>query len=97
MLRRTRFIVRQVLKLHEKLIALPNVFQEQIKDRRRWGFDAAVLDAVAGADMAQLQAALNAGFMTRRDSREREKARRQGNFVAVGKFCPGVREIEIVA
>ena len=47
--------------------------------------------------MAHLQATLNAGFMACRDSREREKARRQGNFVAVGKFCPGVREIEVVA
>ena len=46
--------------------------------------------------MAHLQAALNAGFVARRDSREREKAGRQGNFVAVGKFCPGIRKVEIV-
>src|SRR5688572_19835255 len=97
MLRRTPFSVGQVLKLHEKFVALPNVFQEQIKDRRRRRLDAVVLDAVTAANVAHLQTALQPGFMARRDSREREKAQRQGNFVAVDELCPGVREIEVVA
>ena len=49
------FCVSEVLENKEKFIALPNIFQKQIKDRRLRCLDAAVLDAVAGTDVAHLE------------------------------------------
>src|SRR6266508_2621582 len=60
MLCRAPLLVRQILELDEELVALPNIFQEQIEDRRRRREDAAVFNPAATADVAHLQASLNA-------------------------------------
>ena len=54
------FCVSEVLENQEIFIALPNVFEKQIKDRRLGRLDAAVLDGVTRADVAHLKSGLEA-------------------------------------
>ena len=54
------FLVCQILKLDEELVAFPNVFQKKIEDRRRWREYTALFDTVAPADVSHLQARLEA-------------------------------------
>ena len=90
------FCVSEVLENKEIFIALPNIFQKQIKDRRLRCLDAAVLDAVAGTDVAHLKSGLKARIMARRQAGESEGARRQRHRITVGKSCPAIGGIEIV-
>ena len=83
MFRGAPFRVCQVLQLNEKLVALPDVFQEQIEHRRCRCQDAAVFDTVTPADVAHLQPRLNAGVVARGYSRESEETRCQGYAVAI--------------
>src|SRR5581483_10827530 len=57
---------------------------------------AAVLDAVAPADVAHLKARLEARVVARGDAAERQKARRQRHAIAVDESRPGVGKVEVV-